>query len=179
MSFLHFISPRSAKAVFAVLIVCAAAYGGWSFSNAQCVAVVSDIRAEQAASLAEAHQQARWQERRFQDAADQASQYHTELKIAQQRAKESLQTEVNTYVTSRDHINLSADWVFIHNLAACLASGASEATCRADGIAGFITDDQALKTVTDNYVSHCAKWRDQVLGWQKFYGGLKANTDTK
>ena len=172
------LSSFKAKAVLAVVVVCVAAYGGWQARDWQCEAALSNLHAEQSAALAEAHQQARWMEKRWQDAADQAGQYHAELKMAQQRAKESIQVEQNAYVTSSDRFPLPADWVFQHNYASCRVSGASESTCRADALSGIARDDKALGVITRNYL-RCAERADMVEAWRAFYGRLKANSDSK
>ncbi|MBN50004.1 MAG: hypothetical protein CMN85_10715 [Spongiibacteraceae bacterium] len=164
-----------AKAVLAVVVLCAAFLGGWQARDWQCVAAVSDIRAEQAASLAEAHQEARWQERRYQDAADEAGKHLAVLRIERQRAKESIQVEQNAYVSTTDRFPIPAGWVFSHNYTACRVSGASESTCRANAPAFIARDDKALEAITNNYVE-CGDVERVRLGWEKFYGELKADS---
>lgn len=167
-----FLRSPKAKLMLAIIVLCSAFVGGWQARDWQCVATVADIRAEHAASLAEAHQKARWHEKRYQTAADQAGEYHSQLKMAQQRAKESIQVEQDAYVTTTNRFPIPAQWVFNHNYAACRVSGASEATCRADAATGIARDDQALKTITNNYVT-CSDWKNALISWQKLYGGLK------
>ena len=165
--------------MIAVLVICSAFYTGWTVREWRCDALVSNMKQESAESLAIAQANARRLDRLYQDAADKASDLSAQLKIEREKGVETVEKEVIRYVKTRDHCTLDADWGRLHNLAACLASGASESTCRADGAPASVGADTALKVVTNNYVKHCGKLRDQVLGWQDFYGRLKANSRTE
>lgn len=65
---------------------------------------------------------------------------------------------------------LDAEWVRIHDDAARPADGSAEPIPAGD--AGPATAGETLDAVTGNY-AQCYRWRDQVIGWQEWYLGVK------
>ena len=67
---------------------------------------------------------------------------------------------------------LDAEWVRIHDAAARPADGATEPLPAGEDEPA--TAGAALDAVTGNY-AQCYRWRDQVIGWQEWWDGIKVN----
>ena len=68
----------------------------------------------------------------------------------------------------RDVVWLDAEWVHGHDAAAS-PPGTSSIS---DGEAGPASAGDTLATITGNY-AQCYRWRDQVIGWQEWWGSVE------
>lgn len=79
--------------------------------------------------------------------------------------------EVDRYVEvtpAADRCTLPGTWRLRHDLAAT-GQAAADAARVAAGAAGPVDDAAALATIADNYAD-CREWREQLVGWQRWWG---------
>jgi len=129
--------------------------------------------AKHAAYLAQqAGQAVEIQQARERVAAKVEIQYRDRIQVVREKG-ETIVKEVPVYVSAETDRRFPLPRGFVRVLDAAAAGEPPAAAAESDGQASPVVASAAAATVAGNY-AECRRWREQVIGWQEFYEGLRS-----
>lgn len=168
-----------AIAIAAAAIAIASFGAGWTINGWRSDAKIASIERNVANERAHAAEVAQKEQARMQAATDslfaQLEAERAKVKVKDRIIiKEVVRYEQIVPIDRR--VELDGAWRVLHDAAA--SGEPAETSTISDGTASPVTDASALETVSENYAD-CRGWRDQVIGWQKFWDSLAPQGSTK